>query len=110
MAPLRACGHLPSKSPTLRPRNIITSAISVLRESTPTKKEDIVKALKDSYAFAHQAIETITAENAFQQFGDHKVTRAGLAAMALAHTNDHYGQMVVYLRMNKIIPPASRKP
>ncbi len=75
-----------------------------------TKKDDIVKALKDSYAFAHQAIETITAENAFQQFGDHKTTRAGLAAMALAHTNDHYGQMVVYLRMNKIIPPASRKP
>ncbi len=76
-----------------------------------TKKDDIVKALKDSYAFAQQAIATITAENAFQQFGgDHKSTRAGLAATALAHTNDHYGQMVVYLRMNGVIPPASRKP
>jgi uncharacterized damage-inducible protein DinB len=75
-----------------------------------TKKDDIVKALKDSYAFAHQAIETITAENAFQQFGDHKTTRAGLATTALAHTNDHYGQMVVYLRMNGVTPPASRKP
>jgi uncharacterized damage-inducible protein DinB len=75
-----------------------------------TKKDDIVKALKDSYAFAQQAIETMTAENAFEPIGAHKSTRAGLAAMALAHTNDHYGQMVVYLRMNKIIPPASRKP
>jgi uncharacterized damage-inducible protein DinB len=75
-----------------------------------TRKDDIVKALKDSYAFAQQAIETITAENAFQEFGDHKVTRAGMVAMALAHTNDHYGQMVVYLRMNGVIPPASRKP
>ena len=75
-----------------------------------TKKDDIVKALKDSYAFAQQAIETMTAENAFDPIGAHKSTRAGLAAMALAHTNDHYGQMVVYLRMNKIIPPASRKP
>jgi len=75
-----------------------------------TKKDDIVKALKDSYAFANQAIETITAENAYQQFGDHKTTRAGLTTTALAHTNDHYGQMVVYLRMNGIIPPASRKP
>jgi len=75
-----------------------------------TKKDDIVKALKDSYAFAQQAIETITAENAFEPLGGHKTTRAGLAAIALAHTNDHYGQMVVYLRMNKIIPPASRKP
>jgi uncharacterized damage-inducible protein DinB len=75
-----------------------------------TKKDDIVKALKDSYAFANQAIETITVENAFKEFGEHKITRAGLAAMALAHTNDHYGQMVVYLRMNGVIPPASRKP
>jgi uncharacterized damage-inducible protein DinB len=75
-----------------------------------TKKDDIVKALKDSYAFAQQALETITAENAFQQLGDQKTTRAGLAATALAHTNDHYGQMVVYLRMNGVIPPASRKP
>jgi uncharacterized damage-inducible protein DinB len=75
-----------------------------------TRKDDIVKALKDSYAFAHQAIETITVENAFKEFGEHKSTRAGLVAMALAHTNDHYGQMVVYLRMNGIIPPASRKP
>ena len=32
-----------------------------------TRKDDIVKALKDSYAFAHQAIETITAENAFDR-------------------------------------------
>jgi uncharacterized damage-inducible protein DinB len=75
-----------------------------------TSKDDAVKALKDSYAFAHQAIETITAENAFEEFGEHKNTRAGIAAMDLAHTNDHYGQIVVYLRMNGIIPPASRKP
>jgi uncharacterized damage-inducible protein DinB len=75
-----------------------------------TKKDEIVQALKDSYAFAQQAIETMTAENAFGEVGAHKSTRAGLAATALAHTNDHYGQMVVYLRMNGIIPPASRKP
>jgi uncharacterized damage-inducible protein DinB len=75
-----------------------------------TRKDDIVKALKDSYAFAQQAIATMTAENAFDPIGAHKSTRIGLATGALAHTNDHYGQMVVYLRMNKIIPPASRKP
>jgi uncharacterized damage-inducible protein DinB len=75
-----------------------------------TNKDDIVKALKDSYAFAEQAIGTITVQNAFEPFGEHKSTRAGIAAGALAHTNDHYGQMVVYLRMNGIIPPASRKP
>ena len=35
-------------------------------------------------------------------------TRMALVAEALIHTNDHYGQLVVYLRMNGIVPPASR--
>jgi uncharacterized damage-inducible protein DinB len=76
-----------------------------------TSKDDIVKALKDSYAFAEQAMKTITPQNAFEVIGkvDGTDTRASIAAVGLAHTNDHYGQMVVYLRMNGIIPPASRK-
>lgn len=76
-----------------------------------TSKDDVVKALKDSYAFAQQAVATITPENAFEKIGevDGTFTRASIAAFALAHTNDHYGQMVVYLRMNGIVPPASRK-
>jgi uncharacterized damage-inducible protein DinB len=76
-----------------------------------TKKDDIIQALRNSYAFAQQSIDTITVENAFDPMGgEHKATRAGLVATTLAHTNDHYGQMVVYLRMNGIVPPASRKP
>ena len=76
-----------------------------------TKKDDVIQALRNSYAFAQQAIDTITVENAFEQLGgEHKATRAGLVATTLAHTNDHYGQLVVYLRMNGIVPPASRKP
>jgi uncharacterized damage-inducible protein DinB len=75
-----------------------------------TSKDDIVKALKDSYAFAQQAVATITPENAFEKIAavDGTDTRASVAAFALAHTNDHYGQMVVYLRLNGIVPPASR--
>ncbi len=75
-----------------------------------TSKDDIVKALKDSYAFANQAIATITAQNAFDEIGAHKSTRTGQVTHAFAHNDDHYGQMVVYLRMNGIVPPASRKP
>ncbi len=76
-----------------------------------TSKDDVVKALKDSYSFAQQAVATITAENAFDKMApvDGTDTRASIAAFALAHTNDHYGQMVVYLRLNGIVPPASRK-
>jgi uncharacterized damage-inducible protein DinB len=76
-----------------------------------TSKDDIVKALKDSFAFAEKATETMTTENAFEEIGkvDGTNTRASITAFSLAHTNDHYGQMVVYLRMNGIVPPASRR-
>jgi uncharacterized damage-inducible protein DinB len=76
-----------------------------------TSKDDAVKALKDSYAFAQRAVATITEENAFQKIApvDGTDTRATIAAFALSHTDDHYGQMVVYLRLNGIVPPASRK-
>lgn len=76
-----------------------------------TSKDDIMKALRDSYAYAHKAVETITPANAFtvESSGEGKMTRAGLVTFALAHSMDHYGQMVVYLRMNGIVPPASRK-
>jgi uncharacterized damage-inducible protein DinB len=73
-------------------------------------KEEIIQALKASFAYAHQVTATITAQNAFGPMGtgNHPHTRAGTAAAAIAHGFDHYGQMVVYLRMNGIVPPASR--
>ena len=69
-------------------------------------KAEIVQALTDSFADAHASIEGITAENAFVMT-DHG-TRCGMAAFGMAHMMDHYGQLVEYLRMNGIIPPASR--
>jgi uncharacterized damage-inducible protein DinB len=76
-----------------------------------TGKDEIVKALKDSFAFAHQATETITPENAFVVVDerDGTNTRASITAFSIGHTENHYGQMIEYLRMNGIIPPASRK-
>lgn len=75
-------------------------------------RDELVKALKDSYTFAHAAVSTITPQNAWDavpgfppQF---KETRTTAAAFAMAHSMDHYGQMVEYLRMNGIVPPASR--
>jgi uncharacterized damage-inducible protein DinB len=71
-----------------------------------TTKADIVKALKASFALAHAYVDAITPENAFVQTAHG--TRAGMASFGLAHVMDHYGQLVVYLRMNGIVPPASR--
>jgi uncharacterized damage-inducible protein DinB len=71
-----------------------------------TSKDDIIKALKESFVVAHTYIAGITAENAFVMTKNG--TRGGQAAFGIAHLMDHYGQTVVYLRMNGIIPPASR--
>lgn len=72
-----------------------------------TSKADIVQALKDSFVMVHKAVNTTTPDNAFEM--TKTGTRAGMTASGLAHIMDHYGQMVEYLRMNGIIPPASRK-
>src|SRR5437667_4615557 len=71
-------------------------------------KADIIKFLKDSFALGHKAAATLTAENMLQTTGNSKSTRLRLAEFGVAHAYDHYGQMVEYLRMNGILPPASR--
>jgi uncharacterized damage-inducible protein DinB len=37
-------------------------------------------------------------------------TRARIYAFLIGHTQDTYGQMVVYLRLNGLVPPASQRP
>jgi DinB superfamily len=72
-------------------------------------KADIIKLLKESFALGHRAAAGLTAENMLQPAGTSKSTRLHFATFAVAHAFDHYGQMVEYLRMNGIVPPASRK-
>jgi len=77
-----------------------------------TSKTDILKYLKDSFQYVHKAVATINDSNLVgtvrSPFGEGWVSRLGLATAVSAHGYDHYGQMVEYLRMNGIIPPASR--
>jgi hypothetical protein len=73
-----------------------------------TKKSEILKFLKDSFALGHRAAGTLTIENMLQTAGNSKSTRLRLAEFGVAHAYDHYGQLVEYLRMNGIVPPASR--
>jgi hypothetical protein len=71
-------------------------------------KDKAVEALTASFAFAHKAIGTLTVQNAFESVRGTQ-TRASVAGGLVAHAFDHYGQLVEYLRMNGIVPPASRK-
>jgi uncharacterized damage-inducible protein DinB len=71
-------------------------------------KADIIKFLKDSFALGHKAAATLTTQNMLQTPEKSKSSRLRLATFGVAHAFDHYGQMVEYLRMNGIVPPASR--
>jgi uncharacterized damage-inducible protein DinB len=69
---------------------------------------------KSQIATLHQAVATVTAENAVAPVfalwagTGRQNTRVQFAVDAIAHSYDHHGQMVEYLRMNGIIPPAGR--
>jgi uncharacterized damage-inducible protein DinB len=78
-----------------------------------TAKTDIMKYLRDSFDYAHKAVNSITPANQVQPIkgpfgGTRPTTRLALAVLLVGHGFDHYGQMVEYLRMNSIVPPASR--
>jgi len=76
-------------------------------------KDDYVAYLKAAIAYSHKAIQSLTSQNLTgmvkSAFGEGQVPRASMATISVWHSFDHYGQMVVYARMNGIIPPASRQ-
>ena len=74
-------------------------------------KAEILKYLKDSYAYLRKAAAAIDEKNAFEPFkspfGQGLRTRVSLINATLVHSANHYGQMVEYLRMNGIRPRGS---
>jgi hypothetical protein len=74
-------------------------------------KADIIKYVKDSFAFGHKSVATLNSSNLVEPLtskSGRQTTRLFQATFAAAHAFDHYGQMIEYLRMNGIVPPASR--
>ncbi len=77
-------------------------------------KAEVIAYLKDSFAYLHRAVRTMDDANAplprpdFLPYGPDPTTRLLIMLANIGHTNDHYGQLVEYLRMNGIVPPASR--
>jgi len=77
-----------------------------------TTKPEVLAYLKGSFAALHKAVATINDKNLVHPIpgtsGTWQRARLGLAIDAVAHSFDHYGQLVEYLRMNNIVPPDSR--
>lgn len=75
-----------------------------------TKKELLIY-LRDSFAAIRKSLGAITAQNMYGPIEGPYAgpnTRLGLATVVIWHNADHYGQMALYLRLNAIVPPASR--
>jgi len=66
------------------------------------------KNLADSFAALHTAIASLTPENSWDGVKGPGNTRAGTVAYNFGHMRDHYGQLVEYLRMCGMVPPASQ--
>lgn len=74
-------------------------------------RAEIIQYLRESFARLDAAVDGMTPANALEPAGGPyggQSTRLGLITLAIWHGADHYGQLVVYLRMNGIVPPASR--
>jgi len=73
-------------------------------------KPELMQYLRESFAYAGTIMRQLTPGNALDPvdgpYGG-PTTRLGVSTLAIWHATDHYGQLVVYLRMNGIVPPAS---
>jgi len=75
-------------------------------------KAELVKYLKDSFDYGNRVLATLTSKNALDRVEGRYAgpnTKLGISVIAVFHMTDHYGQLVEYLRMNGIVPPASRQ-
>ena len=78
-------------------------------EKTKTSKADLIAALKDAFAYCDKAHDGMTDASAIQTVKviGRDMPRLGALAINSAHTVEHYGNLVTYLRMKNIVPPTS---
>jgi hypothetical protein len=79
--------------------------------SPATTKAELMEYLRDSFAYGSRVAAAIDQKNMLDvvdgPYGGPR-TKLGISVLAIWHASDHYGQLVEYLRMNGVIPPASR--
>jgi len=78
-------------------------------EKTKTSKADLIAAVKDSIAFCNKAYDSMTDAKGAEMipFMNFKLARISVLSLNTAHTDEHYGNMVTYMRLKGIVPPTS---
>ena len=77
--------------------------------ASKTSKADLVQALQDSFTLCDGVYNALTDANATDTIagGRGPGIRLALLANNVAHDNECYGSMAVYLRLKGIVPPSS---
>jgi len=80
-------------------------------EHTLTTKSDLLPALKKAFAYCEGAYDSLTDATATDtvKFGNSNKTKFAMLNWNTWHTWEHYGNAVVYLRLNGLVPPSSEK-
>jgi uncharacterized damage-inducible protein DinB len=78
-------------------------------EQTKTSKADLIAALKESFAYCDKAYSRMTDAEAAQmtKFGGLDIPKLFVLTANNLHTAEHYGNLIIYLRMKNIVPPST---
>jgi uncharacterized damage-inducible protein DinB len=78
-------------------------------EKTKTSKADLVAALKEGVAYCNKAFDGMTDAKGSQlvKLFNFNLARLTVFSINTAHTDEHYGNMVTYMRLKGIVPPTS---
>jgi uncharacterized damage-inducible protein DinB len=81
-------------------------------EKTKTSKADLVAAIKDAVAYCNKTFDNMTDAKGSQmtKFMNFNMAKLTLLSLNTAHSDEHYGNMVTYLRIKGIVPPTSENP
>jgi uncharacterized damage-inducible protein DinB len=98
-------------------QRFIDTANSTKGESEPSQKTmtkaDVVRLLTQTFQAGQAMIGSLTDAQMVEPvkfpFGDRMVSRYGFWMGPLQDAADHYGQLVIYLRLNGIVPPATAR-
>jgi hypothetical protein len=80
-------------------------------EQTKTTRADIVKALADSFAYCDPVFQSLTDQSALElvRQGQNQVARGAVLSNLVAHSNEEYGVITVYLRTKNLVPPSTER-
>jgi uncharacterized damage-inducible protein DinB len=83
-----------------------------IEKSALKTKAELLKALNEGFAYCDSTYAGLTdaSSAAIVQFFGQNRTKLSMLAANTAHSFEHYGNLVTYMRMNGIVPPSSEAP